>query len=136
MKKRIIAVSLIVTFIVILLCGCGHGGKETYKYSHATATSYGSDYEFKETVEFVYSDTNLKLYEDGTWCIDTPVFLFFNMKIDKGTYEIDSTGRYVFDGFEYGLSSYGTHEGNTFKIYFVGPASTNYATIMTLYYTM
>ena len=136
MKKRIIAISLMVLMMLFALSACGSATTQKYKYSHSYVANYGYDgeYNLDETFEFIYSDTYLKINDDGTWSIDTPLFLFINMDIDKGTYEVDSSGRYRFYGFEYGMTAYGERSGDQFTIRFITPGSKN-ETMMAIYYT-
>ena len=126
MKKRLLSLVIAVILVVsslFSLVAC-NGGKRGYseKYEYATCYvnySVFSDYDtFDETMEFVYSDTYLKLYDDGTWIIDTSGL--FSTTIDEGTYEL-SGDTYTFKGFEYGMKTSGYKSGNDFVIEFRMP---------------
>lgn len=140
MKKRLFALMLAVILVISLLfsfAGCESNGgyTEKYAYSHCYADySITEEYvTFDETLEFIYSDTYLKLYDDGTWIIDTPVFLSSSMNIDEGTYEFDGD-EYVFHGFEYGMKSVGYKSGDEFIIKFLVPNGYGYITAMSITY--
>ena len=139
MKKKLLTLLLISALMVtVLACftGCGIGGKtEKYAYKSAYA-NYLVDFETSDpqgTLEFIYEDTYLKLYDDGTWVIDMPIFLFINSNIDEGTYMVED-GTYYFDGFEYGMDAYGEKSEDGFEIYFLVREGKTYTKAMAIYF--
>ena len=125
MKKKIVAVvmALILSATTLMLVGCD--SSDGWDYSKITTSGeYDNISEMNELVnllDFVYEDTTLKIKDDGTWKIDTSLFLFFRSTIDKGTYTVEN-GVYVFEGFEYGFETTGEETSNGFNIYFLSPA--------------
>lgn len=99
---------------LLLLSGCGR--KMKYEYEGCSANiAYRS---LNDKFDFVYEDTRLNIYDNGTWSIDEKLFLFIRLKTDKGTYTVKD-GVYTFEGFEYGMKATGkkTEDGG-FEIYF------------------
>ena len=145
MKKRLfISVSAIIIVIAMLLAlsGCELNNSEySQKYSYSRCEinqELAGEYSaLIDTVELVYSDCSLKLFDDGTWVIDYPILGMFNINIDEGTY-VQSNDSYFFTGFDYGdLSTYGYETADGFVIYFAVHDSATYlnTTLMTLYFT-
>lgn len=139
MKKRLLTLTLAVLLVVpmlLLTVGCSSKEEvEKLEYDSVDINPYISS-EFSTSADlfnFVYEDTYLKLYEDGTWVIDTPIFLFFNSDIDKGTYTVED-GVYTFYGFEYDMDTYGKFENGMFEIYFMMPDGTGYTKAFSIYY--
>ena len=140
MKKRIFALfaSIVLVFAVsIVSTGCTRKDNYIEKYAfssyyvnHSAITNYSS---LEPTIEFLYSDTFFKLYEDGTWKIDEPVLLGFSSTIDAGTYTADGN-TYNIVGFEYGMTSVGYKTDTTFTINFKYHNGISYVTAMTLTY--
>ena len=124
MKKKLFALLLATILIVSLLlsltaCGGNRGYSEKYRYSGCYVNrTISSEYStFDETLEFIYSDTFLKLYDNGKWVIDTSGL--FSTNIDQGTYELNGN-EYIFHGFEYGMKTIGYKSGNTFAFIIYG----------------
>ena len=135
MKKTLslILVLVISLSLVLSLSACAEDTpSESYEFSHATITNnVPNEYRYLyDSVHELYSDTTLKFYEDGSFKIDTPLFLSFNMTIDEGTYSVNSDGKYFFRGFEYETSTYGYKTDAGFEIHF----ATSGLLLVTLYY--
>ena len=114
MKKRILLIALVLC-MVVSLCSCSVFGHYDKKYAYSSIQVNEAPYEIaqlKDSLDFVYDETFLKLSDDGTWCIDMNIILFINSNIDEGTYTMDGD-TYVFEGFEYGMDArgYETEEG-------------------------
>ena len=138
MKKRILALFVTAVLVVSSLfsltaCNGKKGNAEKYTYVTCSVNrSVFAGYDtFDETMEFVYSDTKLKLYDDGTWSIDTTGL--FSSEIDEGTYTVNGN-KYTFSGFEYGMKTEGYKSGNQFIIEFKAPNGYGYTTAMSLTY--
>lgn len=137
MTLKLSALFLALVLLLSLICSCGSAScvvKEEYS-STATHNLASSEFAYlDDTLDFVYEDTTLKIYDDGTWCIDMPIILFITSKIDQGTYTVDENGLYEFEGFEYGMDAYGKETDSGFEIYFRAPTVTGYETLFTLYF--
>ncbi len=114
MKKRIVSALLLFVLFASLLSFTGCMSKPQYRYSGISTHSAYSD--LREEMDFIYEDTFLLLEDDGSWRIYTPLFLFFKMNIDKGTYTVED-GVYTFEGFEYGMETTGEKTDDGFTIY-------------------
>lgn len=125
MKKKIVAIVMAFILSATALTFVGCGSSDGWDYSHITTNREYADVsemnELANLLDFVYEDTTLKIKDDGTWKIDTPLFLFFRSNVDKGTYTVKN-GIYVFEGFEYDLKTIGEKTSNGFNIYFLSPA--------------
>lgn len=129
MKKKILSMLLAFVLLLSLLSLSGCGAEKKYDYEDvSTHVLYAS---LKDEFKFIYEDTRLNIYDDGTWSIDESIFLFFRSKIDKGTYTVED-GLYTFEGFEYGMKATGkeTDDGG-FEIYFSEPVE-GVGTVVTL----
>ena len=135
MKKRIIAVLLLVCSLFVLCsCALNAGAEQTYSFSNASVHLQVDGYEYMDdTMEFVYEETFLKIFSDGTWVIDMEMFLFLNSNIDQGTYTLEN-GRYTFEGFEYGMDAVGQKTASGFEIDFYIPLPSGYEKYITLYF--
>jgi hypothetical protein len=116
--------------LTLSMSGCGlpsmiktKGADYSFKYSSCYAASAFS--EMKGTLNFVYSDTTLHIYDDGTWTInmDDPS-IFIDSIIDEGTYTVEDE-LYTFVGFEYGFDTTGKMEEEGFRIYFIDPTGSS-----------
>ncbi len=127
MKKRLLHTMIATVLLATILCmtGCGlfssskkNKADDAFAYSSCdVGTIYSS---LKETMDFVYYDTSLYLFSDGTWVIDMNDATFIGDPIDKGTYIVED-GLYTFIGFEFGFETTGKKNGDKFEIYFKDP---------------
>lgn len=131
MKRKLLSLTLALVLLVSVLSmsSCGlpatlkmMGAEHSFGFSRTYASPTFS--ELKSSMDFVYEDTTLHLYGDGTWTIDMNDTFFIDPVIDKGTYTV-ADGIYTFEGFEYGFDSTGKMDGDTFEIYFADPTSTS-----------
>ena len=134
MKKTLLSL-LIITALLLSLCACSQNGEpsEKYAYSHSEISSaVPSEYDYLyDNVHFIYEDTELKLFDDGTWCIDTSFILSFRLNVDEGSYVYnEDADRYTFSGFEYDTDVYGYKSSDEFVLVF----SISGTTLFTVYY--
>jgi len=119
MKKRILLIALVIC-MALTLCSCdlGKDDAKTYVYDSIDSPyeAEGQD-ELLETMESVYEKTHLKISEDGTWSVEMNIFWFVNTDIDEGTYK-EEGGRYIFEGFDYGINAYGYETEDGFDFVF------------------
>jgi len=115
MKKQILSILLIVSMFIsaFSFMGCGSSAKYAYEEC-STHYPYNS---LVDELDYVYEDTRLNIYENGTWSIDMSFILFIRSKIDKGTYTVEN-GVYTFEGFEYGWAATGKETDEGFEIAF------------------
>ena len=123
MKKRILSSVMLVLLLVSLvsMAGCGLpsmlqalGAEESFEFSVCYSTSGASS--MRTTLDYVYADTTLHLYDDGTWTINRGG-LFKGGVFEQGTYTVLKGGIYVFEGLEYGMDVSGEVTESGFRIH-------------------
>jgi len=133
MKKKLLSILLIIALFTLTfsMASCGlpsfikmKGAEHSFAFS-GTYVSSAYD-EMRSSLKFLYEDTTLHLYDDGTWTIDMddPSILIDNT-LDKGSFTVDENGVYSFEGFEYGLEATGEMKDDGFNIYFKDPTGTS-----------
>ena len=130
MKKRLLSTVMAVLLLasILTVAGCGlpsmlkmMGAEHSFGYSNCYTSPTFSN--MRSNLIFVYSDTTLHLYGDGTWTIDMDdPSIFVDGVIDQGTYTVED-GVYTFDGFEYGFAATGEMDESGIIIYFNEPDS-------------
>ena len=119
--KKILATVLVLVILVASLSSCSLFDKYSARYEYVSAESYGEYSQMRGTLDFIYVETFLKIYGDGSWNIDVDSFIPIGSPLDKGTYT-KSGDTYKFTGFEYGLETYGEEtEDGGFVIYMKAP---------------
>ena len=129
MKKRLIYILMILltTALTLSIVGCSFNSirknksaEYSFEYENCILSSAYS--ELWGELDFIYEDTSLYLFKDGTWKIEMDDFTaFVDGTIDEGTYTVNSEGLYTFSGFEYGFKTTGRRFGDEFEIYFKEP---------------
>lgn len=130
MKKRILSIVMVALLLtsLLLVSSCGlpsmlkrMGAEHSFGYSGCF--TYPSFSEMRSNLIFVYSDTTLHLYGDGTWTIEmNDPSIFVDGVLDQGSYTVED-GVYTFDGFEYGFDAKGEMGEEEFSIYFNEPGT-------------
>ena len=104
--KKFLSALVVLVILVGTLSSCSVFDKSLEKYEYTGLDAYGEFAEGKGLMNFVYEETYLKFFEGDKWNIDMETIVPFGAPIDEGTYTVKD-GIYYFDGFEYGLETYG-----------------------------
>lgn len=123
MKKRIIAIALILCFVFLLGSCTTEGG---YEYDGLYTYEVGEELEAElneltDLFNTLFSETTLVLSEDGTWEIKKHIFWFISFDIASGSYEL-SDGTYYLYGLEWDTDARGyvTETGFEIDLYVEG----------------
>lgn len=129
MKRKFLSALMVAVLLTLVLCltSCGipsmmkmRGAEYSFEYSSCFVSPTFN--QLKGTLSYLYEDTTLRLYDDGTWTIDMDdPSIFVDNTLDKGTFTLDENGTYSFEGFEYDLETTGEMNENGFSIYFKDP---------------
>lgn len=119
-KMLFLGIALAVAAGLLLLfwfTGANLGYEEEYSFARIEAhtdlsATLGAD---PWTIQYVYEDTSLKLFADGEWIIDTPLFFSLYTSIDKGQFTV-TDDVYTLEGFDYGVAAYGEKTASGFAI--------------------
>ena len=117
MKKRIIAVALILCFVFLLgSCtpegGYKYDGLYTYDVDDEVADALS---ELTDLFNTLFSDTVLTISDDGTWEIKKYILFFISFEVASGTYEL-SDDTYYLEGMEWDVDALGHATATGFEI--------------------
>ena len=120
MKKRIVAIALLLCLVFLLGSCTTEGG---YEYDGLYTYDVGDELEAEineltDLFNTLFSGTTLELFEDGTWEIKKHIFFFLSFDIASGSYEL-SGGTYYLYGFDWDIDALGhtTEAGFDIDIY-------------------